>query len=99
MENSKNSRSTDFLSQFQKRLSRHVKLGQSVCVALSGGIDSVVLLHVAALSIKLFEPGSLLAIHVNHGLSDNAECWEEFCRELCHRLGIRYRSRRVKVRS
>ena len=56
-------------------------------VALSGGLDSVVLLH--ALSVLRTEtelPFALQAIHVHHGLSPNAEGWAQFCIELCEKL-------------
>ena len=56
-------------------------------LALSGGIDSVVLLHILSrvsheLNFKLS------AIHIHHGLSPNAESWTEFCRELCLKLNV-----------
>ncbi len=49
-------------------------------VGLSGGVDSVVLLH-SLLSLELDQP--IIAIHVNHGLSANAAQWEQHCRSLC----------------
>jgi tRNA(Ile)-lysidine synthase len=64
-----------------------------VAVALSGGVDSVVLLH--KLTVK-GEPG-LRAIHVHHGLSPNADAWAAFCRKLCKRLRVPLVVRKVKV--
>ena len=56
-------------------------------VALSGGLDSVFLLHLlAACSARQSFP--LQAIHVHHGLHDNADDWAEFCHSLCHSLSI-----------
>ncbi len=52
-------------------------------VALSGGLDSVVLL---ALLVKLRDEGflsSLQAVHVNHQLSPNAMSWQQHCSDLC----------------
>jgi tRNA(Ile)-lysidine synthase len=63
-----------------------------VAVALSGGIDSVVLLH------KLRGLPGLSALHVHHGLSPNADAWAAFCRRLCRRLGVPLRVHKVKVR-
>jgi tRNA(Ile)-lysidine synthase len=57
-----------------------------VCVGLSGGCDSVVLLHAAA-ALGLGE--RLSALHVNHGLSPHAGMWAEFCTVLCAGLGVR----------
>jgi tRNA(Ile)-lysidine synthase len=56
-------------------------------VGLSGGVDSVVLLHIlnSILPLKNFK---LRAIHINHGISANALQWELFCQELCTKMGV-----------
>jgi tRNA(Ile)-lysidine synthase len=56
--------------------------GARLCLGLSGGLDSVVLLH---LLTRLREPlGFLLsAVHVHHGLSSRADAWVEFCAACC----------------
>ena len=61
-------------------------------VALSGGIDSVVLLHLLS---QL--PLNLRAIHVHHGLSPNADSWADFCEQLCKRLNIPFILQKVSV--
>jgi tRNA(Ile)-lysidine synthase len=67
-----------------------------VTAALSGGIDSVVLLEVLrALSQRL--GFRLNALHVNHGLSPNADHWENFCRAHCSRRRIVFRAIKVVV--
>jgi tRNA(Ile)-lysidine synthase len=59
----------------------------SVCVGLSGGIDSVVLLDV--LQTNAARLGlALSAVHVNHGLSPHAAQWQRFCEELCRARGV-----------
>ena len=57
--------------------------GDSVCVALSGGADSVALLLVLyELSAEL--DFSLSAVHVNHLLrGEESDRDENFCRDLC----------------
>jgi tRNA(Ile)-lysidine synthase len=68
-----------------------------VTVGLSGGVDSVVLLHL--LKAREAEGGfSLRALHVHHGLSPNADKWERLCRALCRRWQVPLKVRRVKVR-
>ena len=62
---------------------------QPILVAFSGGIDSTVLLH---LLVCLRNQGhithQLSAIHVNHGLSVNANCWADQCVEFCKLLQV-----------
>lgn len=63
-------------------------------VAFSGGLDSTVLLH-ALLSLNL--PVTISAIHVNHGLSPNADDWEQHCREFCQHRQTDIKVKRYKV--
>jgi tRNA(Ile)-lysidine synthase len=58
-----------------------------VCVALSGGLDSIVLLH-AMCGLARSRKIELSAVHVNHGLSSRADKWSEFCIDQCRLLGI-----------
>lgn len=70
--------------------------GKRVAVGLSGGVDSVVLLH--AMRALAPEFGfSVSAIHVHHGLSRNADAWSRFCRTLCRRWKVPLSVRRVRV--
>jgi tRNA(Ile)-lysidine synthase len=64
--------------------------GQRVLVALSGGPDSVALLHcLIELARKRDLEFSLAAAHLNHGLrGKRAAADEEFCRKLCARKSI-----------
>ncbi|NMF87465.1 tRNA lysidine(34) synthetase TilS [Aromatoleum petrolei] len=71
--------------------------GETVCVALSGGVDSTVLLHSLA---RLRGRGgfTLVAAHVHHGLSAHADAWLEACRAACDALGVVFHPFRVQVR-
>jgi len=71
--------------------SRKRPSAKKIAVALSGGVDSVVLLH------QLKDRG-VAAIHVHHGLSPNADAWADFCRKLCRSWGIPLTVKRVSVR-
>jgi tRNA(Ile)-lysidine synthase len=77
-------------------LRAHDLRGMRVAVGLSGGVDSVVLLHLLRALAK--ESGfSVSAIHVHHGLNPNADAWARFCRALCRRWKIPLAVRRVRV--
>lgn len=70
--------------------------GSRLCVALSGGVDSVVLLHVLA-GLRSAAGFSLSAAHVHHGLSPHADRWLEHCAALCVQLEIPFSALHVTV--
>jgi len=77
-------------------LRTQVHTGDHLAVALSGGVDSVVLLHLLVpLASQMQLP--LSAVHVNHGISPNADKWSKFCRNLCQSRNIPLEIARVKV--
>lgn len=67
-----------------------------VCVALSGGVDSTVVLHVLA-GLRSAAGFSLCAAHVHHGISPHAEQWLEHCTQACARLNVPLSAMRVSV--
>jgi len=70
--------------------------GKRIAVGISGGIDSVVLLHLLhGLAPQLGY--KLAAVHVNHGLSPNAGDWQRFCSAFCLELGVPFQAVKVKV--
>lgn len=50
------------------------------CVAFSGGLDSTVLLHAV---VEVLPKGQVRAIHIHHGLSPNADQWQQHCETTC----------------
>lgn len=72
---------------------------QAAChVAYSGGMDSHVLLHaMAALRDSGKFGGALRAIHVNHGLSPQADAWAAHCQAVCQTLDVPLVTSRVAV--
>lgn len=66
-------------SSLVQRLSSH----RQFLVAFSGGLDSTVLLH-QLVCWRQQEPGvSLRAIHIHHGISQNADGWVAHCQAQC----------------
>jgi tRNA(Ile)-lysidine synthase len=70
--------------------------GRRVAVALSGGVDSVVLLDVLR-RLARRHGFRLSAVHVHHGLSPQADAWARFCRALCRKWKVPLSVRRVEV--
>lgn len=64
-------------------------------VGLSCGLDSTVLLH--NLASYPFLHKKLKAIHVNHGLSPNADIWQVHCERFCKKLSIELLSQKVQL--
>jgi tRNA(Ile)-lysidine synthase len=58
----------------------------TIWIGLSGGMDSMVLLDVLSQHRQLYS--RLKAIHVNHGLSKNADHWQIFCQQQCLQRNI-----------
>ena len=85
---------------FAPRLSRPAASSAPprLCVGLSGGRDSVVLLHALhRLRSSGAYPFALSALHVNHGISANADDWAAFCSEWCARCALPLSIVRVQV--
>jgi tRNA(Ile)-lysidine synthase len=68
--------------------------GERVLALLSGGQDSVCLVHALRKGLGL---ARVKALHVNHGLRAAATEDERFCIELCESLGVELAVERVKV--
>jgi tRNA(Ile)-lysidine synthase len=70
--------------------------GSKLLLGLSGGMDSVVLLHVLhRLAPRLGY--TLYVMHVHHGISPNADAWARFCTETCERYAIPLEIRHVDI--
>lgn len=90
------SKSSSLSSRAEKVLRGQIEPENHLIVALSGGVDSVVLLDLlAALSGKM--QFTLSAVHVNHGISVNADKWGKFCCGLCRTLDIPLKIIRLKI--
>ena len=78
------------LTKVKKTIAEHdlIKQGDSILVGLSGGPDSVALLHVLCKLRRSMEL-QLDAVYINHGIRPKAALREEaFCRRLCKKLKV-----------
>ncbi|MBD9485003.1 tRNA lysidine(34) synthetase TilS [Pseudomonas sp. PDM14] len=66
-------------------------------IALSGGLDSSVLLHLLASLARRHALPPLSAIHVHHGLQAVADSWPAHCQRLCAQLGVPLQIEYVQV--
>lgn len=65
-------------------------------VGLSGGVDSVVLLH---LLTQVDNHPPIVALHINHQMQPEATRWESFCSDYAKTLNLAFVSRSVDVDS
>lgn len=60
----------------------------SFCVALSGGMDSTVLLYSLVQLAQQHALPALRAIYIHHGLQEAAQSWPAHCQQLCDQLQV-----------
>ena len=83
-----------------KTISKHnmMPLGCTVGVGLSGGADSVVLLHFLVTNKDILGVSSITAIHIHHGIrGEEADRDLEFSRSFCEKLGVEFACHYVDV--
>jgi tRNA(Ile)-lysidine synthase len=84
-----------FIDQLQPDIP--LKKPNQCWVAYSGGLDSHVLLHALCQVRKIYPDLTIKAIHVNHGMSNNADEWAEHCVQVCQSLAVECIVKRVDV--
>ncbi|PAR55277.1 tRNA lysidine(34) synthetase TilS [Vibrio metoecus] len=75
----------DLYLHFVQQLARHPF--RKLLLALSGGVDSRVLLALLARGRDEFG-WDVAAVHVHHGLSPNADQWAQHCQLCCREVGM-----------
>lgn len=68
-----------------------------IYVGVSGGLDSVVLLHLLV-TLRRDTQISLTALHAHHGLHPDADKWQEFCEGLCAKWSVTIKTHHLDVR-
>jgi tRNA(Ile)-lysidine synthase len=78
---------------FNDVIAASAKPGAPLCIAYSGGMDSTVLLHLAA---KL-STHPVRAVYVDHGLMPESSEWAVHCSRVCEQLGVPFSAVKVEV--
>ncbi|HEX2494659.1 MAG TPA: tRNA lysidine(34) synthetase TilS [Steroidobacter sp.] len=71
--------------------------GSALCVALSGGLDSTVLLHALARIVGERARFTLRAAHIDHQLQRNSDRWRAHCEASAAQLNVAFTSACVRV--
>jgi tRNA(Ile)-lysidine synthase len=88
--------SQENLLQRLEELQRVAGKAEKYIIALSGGLDSTVLLHALACSREKHSV-PLLAVHVDHQLHPDSASWNDSCAALAADLDVDFASERVVV--
>ncbi|MCW8331350.1 tRNA lysidine(34) synthetase TilS [Photobacterium sp. SDRW27] len=75
-------------SRLSASLLAHADDPQRFVLALSGGLDSRVLLHLMGQFIRQHPQHQCVAVHVHHGLSPHADSWSQHCQRWAGQEGI-----------
>lgn len=65
-------------------------IGKRIAVALSGGLDSVVLLDTVCKAVKHHKQTEVFVFHVHHGLQKSADKWLVFCEGLAKHYQVQF---------
>ncbi|MBQ4810374.1 tRNA lysidine(34) synthetase TilS [Pseudoalteromonas luteoviolacea] len=92
---------TSVYKQFTAMIEQHCggRIHKGFTVALSGGVDSVVLLYLCHRYATQNGDLPVKAVYVNHGLSENALQWQHFCEQLCQKLSIMFNAAQVTIQA
>ncbi|KAA0258179.1 tRNA lysidine(34) synthetase TilS [Deferribacter autotrophicus] len=77
---------------YEKKLfeSCQILKDRNVIIALSGGKDSVSLLHFFKENQSVIGVNSFVACHINHHIRENSDADAMFCKKLCEEWGVKF---------
>ncbi|RKF15497.1 tRNA lysidine(34) synthetase TilS [Alginatibacterium sediminis] len=84
-------------SHFENQVRRLPNKLTKLVIGFSGGLDSTVLLNLCHQNAIALQAFSIKVVHVDHGQSEKAARWGEFCRELCQSYGFEFVLAKVQV--
>lgn len=74
-----------------------LRAAPQILIGYSGGLDSTVLLHQLAYHDFIFN--KLEVVHIHHGLSPNADHWQQHAKNFCGSLGLKLKTYQVAINS
>lgn len=96
MASSRKLSSADLTERVAAHIAPLLPARSSILIGLSGGVDSVVLLHLLSRLAPRYS-WRLSALHVHHGISPNADAWAKFCSGLCAKYHIPLQIKHVDI--
>ena len=89
-----NSKNLNLINELRNFVAQH--FAPKIAVGFSGGLDSVALTHALFLLARELN-FEILAIHIHHGISKNADFWADFSKKFCVDRGISFVFEKVKL--
>ncbi len=86
----------DLIEQVATEITPLLAAQDTILIGLSGGMDSVALLHILHQLSPRF-CWHISALHVHHGISPHADAWADFCTQLCTKYQIPLHIERVDI--
>ncbi len=83
-------------NEFNQHILKYNHSDRIIVLALSGGMDSRVMLHLLGELGKLHQI-TTRAVHVHHGLSPNADEWQKNCERWCKQANIPFFTEKVSL--
>lgn len=85
------------LDPLLQRAIKNIPVDSRYVIALSGGLDSMALLHFT-LSCLQDRAANIVVLHVHHGLNAAADRWAEYCQQVCQSLSLECCIEKVRVK-
>lgn len=84
------------IGELSKQIEENALQDKAFLIGFSGGVDSTALLHLFVQLQKRYH-FPLRAIHIHHGLSQNADQWLSHCQQVCSQLDVPFLAQKVKL--
>lgn len=84
------------VAQYRDRLATSKGHTPSLLLGLSGGIDSMVLLH-ALSTLSQQSSITLSAMYIHHGVSEHADDWAHFCESVCIQYDVPFFTQQLTI--